>query len=142
MPRLVFDIPRVFDFMATKMPMKKIDDMKVVGLEHEGQILAGTLYERFNGHNVWVHIAAEQGRGGLHREFVWYCLHYPFEEMKVARMTAYIDASNTASRRVAEHLNFSQEAALAGAANDGGDAILYVLWKKDSPHLGGRHARR
>ena len=47
-----------------------------------------------------------------------------------------MDASNTDARRFNEHLGFREEARLMGAAADGGDVLLYVMWKEECRFLG------
>jgi hypothetical protein len=47
-----------------------------------------------------------------------------------------VDASNTDARRFNEHLGFCEEARLIGAAADGGDVLLYVMWKAECRFLG------
>jgi hypothetical protein len=48
-----------------------------------------------------------------------------------------VDASNLEARRFNEHLGFREEARLTGAAADGGDVVLYVLWKRDCRFIAG-----
>jgi RimJ/RimL family protein N-acetyltransferase len=108
--------------------------MKGLGLERDGELVAGVLYEGFNHHNVWMHVAAE-GKHWLNRDFLRYCFYYPFVELGVSRVSGYVEASNLAARRFDEHLGFRQEAVLQGAASDGGDVILYVMRRDDCRYL-------
>jgi RimJ/RimL family protein N-acetyltransferase len=109
--------------------------MKGLGLERDGELVAGVVYEGFNGKNVWMHVAAEPGAKWMTREYLRYCFHYPFNEMGVQRVTGYVEASNELARRFDEHLGFRQEAVMKGAATDGGDVILYVMWKDECRYV-------
>ena len=50
------------------------------------------------------------------------------------RVSAQVDSTNVASRRICMHLSFVPEARLA-AAHDGGNLILYVMWRADRQFL-------
>jgi RimJ/RimL family protein N-acetyltransferase len=52
-----------------------------------------------------------------------------------ARVTAPVEAKNLAARKFNEHIGFTQEAAMKGAASDGGDIILYVMRREDCRYV-------
>lgn len=129
--QLVLDPARVFAFVSERVALQPIGGAKGIGLERDGKMVAGVLYEGYTHHNIWMHVAAEPGSHWLTRDFLRAVFAYPFVQLGVDRVSGYVDASNTAARRFDEHLGFQEEAVLKGAARDGGDVILYVLWKKD-----------
>lgn len=133
--RLISNPARVFAFVSQYMPMAMVAGMKGVGLEKDGELIAGVLYEGFNGQNVWAHLAGKPGKRWMNREFLWYGFHYPFNEMGVKRISGYVNASNTEARRLNEHFGYQEEARLKGAAPDGGDVILYVMWRENCRFL-------
>lgn len=128
---IISDPARVWDFVNRQVPVPLAAGMKGLGLVRDGEMVCGVLYEGFNGHNVWMHVAAEPGSRWMVREYLRYCFHYPFNEMGCTRVSGYVEASNSAARRFDEHLGFQREAVLQGAASDGGDVILYVMRKED-----------
>lgn len=117
------------------MPMWYVEGMKGLGLERDGEMVAGVLYEGFNGHNVWMHVAAVPDKRWMSKDYLWYCFHYPFNEMKVSRISGYVNASNEQARKFDEHLGFKAEATLSGAAPDGGDVLIYVMRRDDCRFL-------
>lgn len=133
--RIISDLPRVLAFVRTQMPMAYVENMKSLGLERDGELVAGVLYEGYNGPNVWMHVAAVPGRRWMNRDYLWYCFHYPFNEMNVQRISGYVNASNEQARRFDEHLGFKVEATLSGAAPDGGDVLIYVMRREDCRFL-------
>lgn len=133
--RIVSDPGRVFAFCKERMPLSLVAGMKGLGLEKDGELVAGVIYEGYNQHNVWMHVAAEPGAKWLNRDFLRYSFHYPFVELGCKRVSGYVEASNSQARRFDEHLGFKQEAVLQGAASDGGDVILYVMWRNDCRYL-------
>lgn len=127
--RIVSDPLRVFDFLSTLMPLSLTTGIQGLGLERDGELIAGTLYEGFSGPNVWVHLGAIPGKRWMTREYLHYCFYYPFVEMGVKRMSGYVNASNHEARRLDEHLGYELEATLKGAAPDGDDVLIYVMWR-------------
>jgi RimJ/RimL family protein N-acetyltransferase len=133
--RIVSDPARVFAFCRERMPVSLVAGMKGLGLERDGELVAGVLYEGFNRHNIWMHVAAEPGKKWLNKEFLRYSFQYPFLELGCTRVSGYVEANNADARRFDEHLGFQQEAVLQGAASDGGDVILYVMRREDCRYL-------
>lgn len=121
------DRARVLAFVRTHVPLALVENMTALGLERDGELIAGVIYEGFNGHNIWMHCAIP---GRLTREFVNACFHYPFVQLGCKRVSGYVEASNIKARLFDEHLGFKPEARLRGAASDGGDVILYAMTKE------------
>jgi hypothetical protein len=124
--QIVSDPARVWAYCSQYIPIPVVSGMKGLGLERDGEMIAGVIYEGFNGTNVWMHVATTPGKKWT-MEYLRYCFYYPFEELGCKRVSGYVEASNEAARRFDEHLGFQQEAVLKGAATDGGDVILYVM---------------
>lgn len=129
------DTLRVLQFVQSQIPLEASAGMKAIGLERHGSLVAGVIYEGFNGVNVWMHVAAVPGARWMTRAYLRYCFQYPFDEMKVKRISGYVNASNQAARRFDEHLGFRREAVLAGAAPDGGDVLIYVMRRGDCRYV-------
>jgi len=133
---IVSNPARVWAFVRScSVAVPMVAGMKGIGLEKDGELVAGVLYEGFNGHNCWMHVGAQPGGKWLNREYLRYCFHYPFVEVGLKRVSGAVDASNLEARRFDEHLGFKQEAVLRGAASDGGDLILYVMRREDCRYV-------
>lgn len=126
---IVVNAVRVFNFVNSLMPVHTSEGLKGIGLEKDGELIAGVLYEGFNGHNVWMHVAANDDGHWLNRRFLRAAFEYPFEQLELKRVSGFVAASNERARRFDEHLGFELEATLSGAAHDGGDALVYVMWR-------------
>lgn len=134
--KLDFNVPPVLDFFKQHCPgFMATQDLTAIGLRRDGQLVAATLYENFNGANVWVHCAGESGARWLVRDYLLAIFAFPFEVCKVQRVSAYVQADNWRSRRFIEHLGFQAEAVLRGAGSAGVDLIVYVMWKKDCRYV-------
>ena len=133
--RIISNPARVLAYINRHYALPAKAHMKGLGWEEDGQLVAGVIYEGFNGHNVWMHVAAEPGGRWMRREYLRYCFEYPFNEMGVSRVSGYLAASNTQAVRFDEHLGFHKEAVLTGAASDGGDIHIYVMRREDCRFL-------
>lgn len=112
-----------------------------IGLEEDGELIAGVVYSEFNGRNIFASIAAIPGRRWMTRKFLGVMFRYPFMQCKVDRVTLWIESSNMDSQRFAEHLGFEKEATLKGAARDGEDILIYVMFKEDCRFMGDQYVR-
>lgn len=101
---------------------------QAIGRIKDGKVVAGVLYEDYNGVNVVCHIACE--KTGINRRFLLIIFDYPFQQLKCKRITVVIAQSNTASRRLVEHMGFEVEANLHHAHPDG-DLIVYRMMADD-----------
>lgn len=136
----VYDVPKVAAFMRSLIPgMRTSEDMVAIGLQRSGRLVAGVLFEGINQFNAWMHVAAEPGARWLTRDYLRACFAYPFLVCGLRRVSGYVDANNKAARRFDEHLGFREEARLRAAAADGGDVILYVMWRDECRFLENKH---
>jgi RimJ/RimL family protein N-acetyltransferase len=127
---LDFDLAPVAGFVQSLIPGLALSErMAGIGLRRDGVLVAGALFEGISHHNAWVHLAAEPGARWMTREYLRACFAYPFKVCGVRRLSGWVDASNAQARRLNEHFGYRIEATLKGAAADGGDALIYVMWR-------------
>jgi len=137
---MIGDLRRVWEFVNAFTGVAMTSDMKVIGLERDGELIAGVLFENFNGRNCWMHVAVAPGEY-VTRAFTRYSFEYPFRELGLQRLTGWVEASNTAARDFDERLGFEVEAVLNSAASDGGPALIYCMrrencrWIKRDPSM-------
>lgn len=110
-------------------------------LDDDDSILCVVCFDDYNKANVNMHVASVPGKRWLNREYLWYCFFYPFEQLKVKRITGLVASSNAAARKFDENIGFTLEATLKDAHPDG-DLLVYCMTKdncrwltlKDSPN--------
>jgi RimJ/RimL family protein N-acetyltransferase len=100
-----------------------------IGVEREGKLIGGVVYNEWNGVNCNMHVAAENGHW-LSRTALWYFFDYPFNQLKVNRVTGLVGEGNLHAREFDEKVGFSLETTLKGA-HPTGDMLVYVMWRKD-----------
>ena len=97
-----------------------------IGNEIDGILTAGVSFEGWNGVNAYVHQRIDKHPP---RAFWWTVADFGFNHLGCKRLTGTVAASNHQARRLDEHIGFEHEATLKGAAEDGGDLLVYVLWR-------------
>lgn len=105
-----------------------------LGITQDSVLIAGVLYDNFNGANIQMHVAAEAGKYWLTKEFLYEVFFYPFEYLQCRRATAIIPSNNAASLNICKRLGFTQEAVLKEAHPEG-DLIVFSLLKTDCKWL-------
>jgi len=134
--QIIIDDQLVYEFVNSHgVPLVRSAGQQGIGLKKNDELIAGVLYDDYNGSNIWMHVAATPGRQWLNREYLFACFAYPFNQLNVKRVSGWVEASNTDARRFDEHLGFQQEAVLSGAARDGGDVIIYRMFKEECRYV-------
>jgi RimJ/RimL family protein N-acetyltransferase len=98
------------------------DDSTAIGLERNGELIAGTLYTDYNGRSVVMHTAIQR----MNRDFLWYCFHYPFVELNVQKVLGLVDSFNTPAIALDRHLGFTLEAVIREAGMQG-DLMIFSM---------------
>lgn len=94
-----------------------------IGLEKDGKLIAGVLYDSFNGQSVQMHVAAI-GKNWLNREYLWMCFDFPFNQLKVKKVIGLVDSMNADALRFDRHLGFVYEHVIKDAGKQGDLHIL------------------
>ena len=121
---VIFDDDRVSRWVGQKLGTE-FSLCRAIGYERNGELIAGVVYDEYNGANVNMHVAAE-GTNWLTRNYLRVAFGYPFNHLKVKRVTALVSSANERALRFDEHLGFRREAVLKDAASDG-DLIILVM---------------
>lgn len=102
-----------------------------IGLEKNGELVAGVVYHNITATNVDAHMASVGGRHWANKELLLTAFAYPFLQLGVRRMTGFVRADNADARRLDEHLGFVQEGVLRRAGGDGCDIIVYGMLREE-----------
>nr|MBP6734972.1 GNAT family N-acetyltransferase [Chromatiaceae bacterium] len=94
-----------------------------LGLEEEGELVAGVVMESFTGRSANMHVAGV-GRNWVNRNMLQTCFIYAFDHLGLQRLTGLVPASNTAALAFDLHLGFRHEYTLVDGAKDGDLHIL------------------
>ena len=100
-----------------------------LGLVKGGRLVAGVVYNHASHCNIAMHIAAE-GRFWPTPEFVFALFDYPFNQLKLRRMTGLVAKKNAAARRFAEHLGAKLEGSMRHALPHD-DLLIYGMLRRE-----------
>jgi RimJ/RimL family protein N-acetyltransferase len=106
-----------------------------IGLMRNNRLIAGASYSGFTGGNVWIGTRIDFNPHGL---FYGLAFDYPFNQLKVNRLSGIVRTNNSKAIRLNEHLGFKREALLRDYFLDS-DAIVYVMYKDDCKFLRGQY---
>ena len=105
-------------------------------LDCDGKLMAGVLYEDFNGANIVCHIAGEGNWAS--RGFLNVIFDYPFNQLNVGRITVPVASTNLKSINLVTRMGFTLESTLAQAIPDG-DLHLFRMFRKECKYLEGKY---
>jgi hypothetical protein len=96
-----------------------------LGLEDQGELVAGVVLESFTGRGANIHVAG-LGKHWLNRNMLVTCFSYCFNHLKLKRLTGLTPASNPTALEFNKHLGFEVEYIMPDGAKDG-DLVIQVL---------------
>ena len=96
---------------------------EAIGLERRGTVVAGVIYENWNGRSCVCHIAVE---GLMTPAYLRAIFHYPFVFGGLEKIIAPVAESNRKSIKFVEKLGFRKEGQLLDAHPDG-SILLYTM---------------
>jgi RimJ/RimL family protein N-acetyltransferase len=140
MPKIISDPLRVLKFVQRYSQVLASEGMKGIGLEEDGELIAGVVYENYTGSSIWMHVAAVPGRRWLNRAYLYVCFSYPFLQLGVDRIFGWVPADNSEAQRFDEHLGFKQVTTIPSAGADGGDVLIYRMERADCRYLSQRYS--
>lgn len=125
--RIVFDPEIVGPWVEKNGGGYYRDGTKAIGLRSSDGLVAGVMYDYWNGASVYMHVAI---RGRITREFLWVCFDYPFNQLGCNVVLGLVAEDNKAAQRFDEHLGFRLQTRIENA-HPSGALLLYVMRKED-----------
>ena len=135
MGTLVYDMARIAPFVQRKTGVQLAAGAVGIGWLRHGRLVAGAIYEGYNGKNIWVHLAGDDGGHWLAKPFLRAGFAYPFLVCGVQRLWGRVDESNEEARRFDEHIGFRLVTRLPGASYDGGDTLIYCMAREECRYV-------
>lgn len=134
MRRLVYDAERIGRWVSHRTGGELDRLGTAIGIEEDGELIAGVLYESYNGRSICAHVAGE-GKNWMTREFLRQIFHYPFVQLKVCKIIGIVDSTNLAARHFDEALGFVLEHTVRYAGPKG-DMLIYSMTPAQCRFLG------
>jgi RimJ/RimL family protein N-acetyltransferase len=113
--------------------VKSREESTFIGRVREGKVIACTSYSNFNGNSCDVHIASSE-KHWLSKEYLRVIFDYPFNQLNLRCIMAYIHADNEKSLGLCRHLGFSKVAEIPNA-HALGDLVLMAMQRDECKFL-------
>lgn len=133
MIRYVFDErDRVGKWVANQIdPTVDWGPFYAMGVERDGEIVAGVVMNEFNGNNAACHIAISRPGKYIITLFEHFT-DYAFNQCRLKRLTGMVPTSKPEVIKFDKHLGFQEEFVMKSAAKDGSDLCIMVLWPDEN----------
>ena len=105
-----------------------------LGLVKRGELVAGVIYNNFDGANACMHIGAIEGCKWATPEFLFAVFDYPFSQLKLRRVTAPVHSKNKRSMDFVRNLGFTHDGILRNYYHDG-DLNLFGMLRENCRFL-------
>lgn len=109
-----------------------------LGLEKDGQIVAGVVYENWNGRSIVCHIAIQ---GRLTPAYLGAIFDYPFNVCGVDKIIVPVSSGNSKALRLVGKMGFTEEARIHNADTDG-DIVFLTMARESCRFLGRRYGQK
>lgn len=123
---------RVRSWVAERVDEDRFQDTDVaIGVEENGELIAGVVYNMYTGPSISMHVAAVPGKRWLTRDTLFRFFAYPFVQLECRRVTGLVREDNLVAQQFDEHVGFVREGLIRGACDDGQNMILYGMLREE-----------
>ena len=109
-----------------------------MGLERDGELVAGTIFENWNGRSVVCHIAWHR----VTPAYVAAVYDYAYNVANVDKIIGPISSNHTRALKLVSKMGFSEEARIKNAAHDSGDIVLMTQTPERCRYLEPRYGQK
>jgi hypothetical protein len=113
------------------------DRSAAIGLERDGELVAGTVYEMWNGKSVVCHITWDQ----ITPAYLAAVYDYPYNVANVDKIIGPISSNHTRALKLVTKMGFSEEARIKNAAPDG-DIVFMTQTPERCRYLEPRYGQK
>lgn len=121
----------IVDWVGKQVDEDQFHNAKGIGLLHNGEILAGVVYNLYNGVNICMHVAASSPRRWMTKEYLYECFAYPFIQLECNRVTGLVRVDNEMSKHFCLRLGFKPEGLIRRACVDGTDMVMFGMLREE-----------
>lgn len=140
MKRIVWNEPaRVELFVRQKLDCRPFREYAAIGLESDGRLAAGVLFDNKWDASIQMHVASDGSRQWMTPALLAACFGYAFNQEKVNLIVGLVRADNVMARRFDEHLGFKKRGQLPLACTDGTDLIVYGMLRSECRYIEGKY---
>ena len=111
---------------------------KAIGLECNGELIAGVIYENWNHQSIWCHIAIE---GRITPAYLAAIFDYPFNVAQVEKIIVPVGSDNAESLNMVKKMGFVEEGRIKDGRPDG-DIVFLTLARDSCRYIKERYGKR
>ena len=126
-------------FVADRVGAKRFEKYAAIGLESDGELIAGVVFDNRCEANIMMHVASNGTRHWMTPAYMAACFGYAFYQEKVNLIIGLVRADNIEAQRFDEHLGFKRRGQLPQACTDGTDLIVYGMLKNECRYIEGKY---
>lgn len=130
MSKFVVNDLRTAKFVCEKNGLREDGINHSIGVERDGEIIAGIVYCEFNGTNVCLHVASKKNVVWVSRALLKMVFGFAFDGLKVKRITGFVPETNERARNFDERCGFKLDARLEHIFPDGA-LCVYRMFRED-----------
>jgi len=126
---LIFDDKeRVGSWVAERVKqLASWGDFYAMGAELNGDLVSGVVFNNVGASNATCHIAVSKPTKTL-SELLDHAFVYAFEQLKLKRLTVFVESTNEKSLKITSSIGFVDEGVMRQAGDEGQDVVIKVLW--------------
>lgn len=132
---------RVIPWVGSRIDEDDFGQAESIGLEEDGELIAGVVFNWYTGPSISMHVAAEPGRRWMTRDYLYRVFAYPFLQVGCRRVTGLVREDNLDAQRFDEHLGFKREGLIRCGASDGSNLILYGMLRSECKYIEGKFCK-
>jgi RimJ/RimL family protein N-acetyltransferase len=134
---IIHDQPqRVGEWVRERIPhIDTWGEFQALGLEKDGRLVAGAVYNHYTGRNVIASFASDGSRQWANRRFLFAIFDYPFRKLGCHRITVEVATRNIPCIRFIQKLGFTYEGTCREAFPDD-DSYLFGMLRKEWENYG------
>ena len=129
--------PEVARWVCKKLDSAYQEGAQGIGLEKNGELVAGVCYDNWNKKSIMANIVIEKK---ITSEFLYSIFYYPFLQLGLEKIFCRINDTNKKSIRLCSKMGFEREATLSDAHPDG-DLYLYTMKSANCRFTGERYGK-
>lgn len=130
--RVIADTERVGEFVMARMPFgPRWTNYKAIGIERDGVVVAGVVYEGMSRCDVNIHSAVDDP-SAVNFEWMFTMFDYPFNQCGLTRVTGLVPRSNQKVITFdVDKVGFKVEGIARKALPDGDDIVILGMLKDE-----------
>ena len=123
----------VIEWVANRCEADPRCAQSAIGWTRDNELTCGVFYEHHTGKSITATIAVAPG-AVFPKDFLWAIFDYPFVQLGVWKMLAYVAEANYKSQALVEKMGFVKEAVISDYYPDG-DLFIYSMTKQQCRFL-------